>query len=232
MFKVILTIGTIQILAILIQFIKSKIIAVYLGPAGIGIIGTIDQIVQFVAFLSVFGFPAASIKFLSKAHSEEDDSFKKSYVGFFYVLVLLSTAGMLMAVGLILLFPDYLGAELEKYQFYLVLGLLTIPTFTLNGLFINVFAASQKSGSSSAVILITAAVSLITVTIGVIYAGIFGIYVGNIIAGVLVTLAILIYLRSNLGLPLYNRKTAFIKELRNNPLILTTSLMLYCSAIT
>ncbi len=73
---------------------------------------------------------------------------------------------------------------------------------------------------------------MFTVAIGVIYAGIFGIYVGNIIAGILVAFATLIYLRSNLGLPLFNRKIPLIKELRNNPLILTTSLMLYCSAIT
>ncbi len=70
MLKAILSIGMIQAVAIVIQFVRSKVVAVTLGPAGVGVISTIDQTVQFVAFAAAFSIPLASVKFLSKAHSE------------------------------------------------------------------------------------------------------------------------------------------------------------------
>ncbi len=64
MFKIILSIGIIQALAVFIQFIKSKVTAVYLGPAGVGVIGTIDHFLQFVAFAVTFGITDSATKFL------------------------------------------------------------------------------------------------------------------------------------------------------------------------
>ncbi|MGI8469868.1 MAG: polysaccharide biosynthesis C-terminal domain-containing protein [Pyrinomonadaceae bacterium] len=232
MFKIILTIGTIQSLAVFILFIKSKIVAVYLGPAGVGVVGTIDQFVQLAAFVSVFGLPAASIKFLSKSHSEGDAEFKRSYAGFFKFLFLLSAAGAFLTIGAILLKPDILGEEFEKYKLFLILGLLTLPTFTLSALFVNVFAAAQKFRASSILVLITNAVLTIAAVAGVIYAGIFGLYIGSILAGVLVIVGVMIYLREKFGLPVYDRWTNIRREFKNNPVIFSTALLFYFAAIT
>jgi len=46
MLKIITTIGGIQVLAIIINVVRSKIMAVLLGPEGIGIISIVDQVVQ------------------------------------------------------------------------------------------------------------------------------------------------------------------------------------------
>ncbi|MGI9036154.1 MAG: oligosaccharide flippase family protein [Pyrinomonadaceae bacterium] len=232
MFKIILTIGIFQVLAVFIQFIKSKVVAVYLGPAGVGIVGTIDQFVQLAAFVSVFGFPAASIKFLSKAHSESEDAFKRSCAGFFKSLLFLSAAGAFLIIAAILLKPNLLGAELEKYKLFVMLGLLTLPTFSLTALFGNVFAASQKFKASSLLFLMTGAVSAVAAVAGVIYADIFGLYVGNLLAGVFVIAAVMIYFREKLGLSFYDRQTNIIKEFKSNPAIFSTALLLYLSAIT
>lgn len=232
MFKIILTIGTIQTLAVFVLFIKSKIVAVYLGPAGVGVVGTIDQFVQFASFISVFGFPAASIKFLSKAHSEGKDAFRRSYAGFFKLLFSLSSAGAILIIAIILLKPDILGAELEKYKLFLLLGLLTLPTFTLTGLFGNVFAASQKFRASSLLILITNLVSMTAAVVGVIYANMFGLYVGNILAGILMTITVMIYFRQKLELPFCDRQTNVLTEFKSNPAISSTAFLLYFSAVT
>lgn len=232
MFKIILTIGTIQSLAVFILFIKSKIVAVYLGPAGVGVVGTIDQFVQLAAFVSVFGLPAASIKFLSKSHSDGDEEFKRSYAGFFKFLLLLSAAGAGLTIGAILLKPDILGEELEKYKSFLILGLLTLPTFTLSALFVNVFAAAQKFRASSLLVLITNAVLTIAAVAGVIYAGILGLYIGSILAGVLVIIGVMIHFREKFGLPFYDRRANIRQEFKNNPVIFSTALLFYFAAIT
>jgi len=64
MLKIITTIGGIQVLAITITIVRSKIMAVLLGPEGIGVISIIDQVVQFVGYVCVFSLPLASLKFL------------------------------------------------------------------------------------------------------------------------------------------------------------------------
>lgn len=232
MFKVILTIGSIQVLAVFLQFIKSKVIAVYLGPAGVGVVGTIDQFVQFAAFVSVLGFPAASIKFLSKAHSEGEESFQKSYSGFFKSLLFLSAAGAILTISVIILKPGIIGEELQEYKLFLILGLLTLPTFTLLALFGNVFAAAQKFKLSSVLVLLTNLVSMLAAVAGVVYADILGLYIGNILMGVLITILTMIYFRKKLGLSFYDRRSNIVRELKNNPVIFSTALLLYFSAIT
>ena len=93
MLKIITTIGGIQLLAIIITLVRSKIMAVLLGPEGIGVISIIDQVVQFVGYVCVFSLPLASLKFLSKSHSEGFEAFKKSYSSFFRLLLLLAATG-------------------------------------------------------------------------------------------------------------------------------------------
>ena len=66
MFKIFTAIGAIQIISILSSLIRTKYIAVMLGPEGTGIIGIVDQVVQLTSFISAFSLPIASIKFLSK----------------------------------------------------------------------------------------------------------------------------------------------------------------------
>ena len=231
MLKIILTIGTIQFLAICIQFIKSKFLAVYLGPAGVGIIGTIDQFVQLVAYISCLSLPAASLKFLSKSHSQNEEVFKKSYGTFFKLILLLTVIGACIATVLVFMSEDILGEEVSRYKLILILGLLTLPTFTLNTLFINVFAAAEKYKTSSIFVIIINIAGLLASISGVIAAGIFGLYIGNIFSGIILTIGVMIYLRRNLDLPYYDTKAKISDELKRNPDIPTVAVMLYFGAI-
>src|SRR5215204_4268732 len=158
MLKIILSIGAIQAVAIGIQFIRSKMVAVLLGPAGVGVVSTIDQTVQFAAFVAALSIPLASVKFLSKAHSEGHEAFKKSYAGFFSLLALLSVVGTVFAAGLVFFRPQTFGAEIEKYQMLLLIALISLPTLVLGGFFSNVLAAAQNYRASAALAVIANAV--------------------------------------------------------------------------
>lgn len=232
MFKIILTIGIIQALAVSVQFLKSKIIAVYLGPAGVGVIGTIDQFVQFASFVFVLGMPAASVKFLSKAHSESQEEFKRIYAGFFKVLLFLSVAGAGLTIGIVFFKPGLFGEDFEKYRLFLILGLLTLPAAALSALFVNVFASAQRFKMSSGLTVIINAVGMAATIAGVFAAGVFGIYFFNVIAGILLTIAVMIYFRFKLELPLYDRHIDIRTELQRSPEISRAAIMLYFAAIT
>ncbi len=232
MFKIILTIGTIQALAIGIQFIRSKVVAVLLGPAGVGVISTIDQVVQFAAYLTALSIPMASVKFLSRAHSEGHEEFKRCYAGFLKLLLFLSAVGAISTIGIVFLRADILGAEIVKYRLYLLLALFMLPTFTLGGFFSNVFASAQKYRASSLLAVITNATTTVAIVIGVIVAGIFGLYLGGAVAGFVLTIGTMVYLWKKLDLPLFDRNTRVLAELKHNPNIISFAMMLYFGSVT
>lgn len=231
MFKIILSIGIIQVLAVFIQFIKSKVTAVYLGPAGVGVIGTIDQFLQFVAFSVTFGITDSATKFLSKAHSKGQKEFKNSYASFFKLLLLLSVAGSVVAVGLVLWRADILGEELEKYRLFLILALITVPTYILGLFFVRVFAAAQQYNSSAQLMVITNAVSAIAIIVGVVFAGLLGFYLGNVVANIALTIGVVIYLWKYLGLSLLNHETNIAEQVKENPDIVSFTTMFYLAAV-
>lgn len=232
MFKIILTIGSIQVLAIAVNFVRTKVVAVMLGPEGVGVVSLIDQVVQSVSYFSALSLPFASIKFLSKAYSENDEAFRRVYASFFKGLSALAGAGTIIAVCLVLFRPEFLGAEIVKYRILLLVAILGVPTMVLGGFFTNVFAAAQKFRQSSLLAVITNSATTIAIVIGIMTAGITGLYFGSLIAGFLVPAGVIVYLRKTLNLPLYERGASFVKELRRNSGIISFSFLIYLATFT
>jgi O-antigen/teichoic acid export membrane protein len=60
--------GGVQVLSILIGIIRSKFVAVLLGPTGMGIVGLLDGTIGMVIGLTNFGLSTSAIKDISAAH--------------------------------------------------------------------------------------------------------------------------------------------------------------------
>ncbi|MEP6900830.1 MAG: oligosaccharide flippase family protein [Actinomycetota bacterium] len=232
MFRIILTIGAIQILAIAINFVRTKLVAVLVGPEGVGIISTIDQVVQTASYFSALSLPFVSVKYLSKAHSEGSESFKKTYANFLKVLLILSSVGAIIASGVVIFRPQLFGQEVMKYRMLLGLALLGVPTMVLGGFFMQTLAAAQKPKHSSILTVLGGATLTIATVVGVIVGGVFGFYIATVIVGFLITAATLIYLRKVFDLPFYDRAASFLGELKTNPDIIPFALMLYFATLT
>jgi PST family polysaccharide transporter len=230
MLKIIATIGTIQIMAIAITFIRSKTIAVLLGPEGVGIISIIDQIIQSIAQLSAFSLPFAAVKFLSRSHSQSLEIFKQSYGNLLKLLLLLTTTGSAIGLMVILGYPTLLGSHLHQYQTLMVVGLASIPLNSMQGFFKNVLAAAQQV-RAAAIMDVGISITITTmVCIGVTIAGVPGFYVGNLLAGFLIVGTTLVYFNQKLHLPMLGTENSIRQELRKNPDIVSFSLILYAAA--
>lgn len=219
-------------LAIIVNLIRTKITAMLLGAEGVGIISIIDQVVQFAGYLSVFSLPFASVKFLSRSHSEGMEVFRRTYSSFLKALVILTATGTVVSIGLVIFRVELLGAELLRYRTFLIIALLAITANVLGGFFSNVLAAAQKPTISALVTVITGIVLTLTTYIGISTGGIIGLYLGNVLGGFFVMFGILIYLQRTLNLPLYNRAAGIFEELRWSPDIIPFSFMLYLAALT
>ena len=66
--------GGVQVFQIIISIIRSKFIAVLLGPLGMGISGLLTSTTGFIASLTNFGLSTSAVKDISTAHSTGDET--------------------------------------------------------------------------------------------------------------------------------------------------------------
>jgi PST family polysaccharide transporter len=224
-------IGLIQVVAILVGILRAKAIAVMLGPEGVGIISVIDQIIQLASYASALSLPYAAVRFLSRAHSESKERFQRTYAAFLKALLLLSFGATAVLITLVALQPALLGADVARYQMYVLIAALSLPSMMLGGFINNVFASSGQPRSASVFAVLTAIGAALAAVAGIYAGGISGFYWAGLIAGTTVTAAALLYLKSRLGLSVAAPHAGIRQELRRNPGILSFSLMFFVTSV-
>lgn len=71
-FKATSLFGGVQVYQILIQIIKSKFVAVLLGPAGVGIMGLYQSGLQLIQQISSMGLASSAVRDVSEANGTND----------------------------------------------------------------------------------------------------------------------------------------------------------------
>ena len=66
--------GGVQVFNILISIIRSKVIAVLLGPAGMGIMGLLNSTIGLIGSLTNFGLGTSAVKDIAAAHNTENSN--------------------------------------------------------------------------------------------------------------------------------------------------------------
>ena len=232
MIKILSAIGLIQVALILVNVIRSKVMAVLLGPQGLGVISIVDQVAQLVGQIAAFSLPFAAVKFLSLSRSKGDDSFQKTYSSILSTLFTLTCLGTAVALGLTLFFPGIMGKEMIGYRSYLIPALLAVPAVKLHGFFGQVLAAAQQPRTSSLMMLSIGIVFTTSSSIGAGLGGVGGFYWINLVASFGIVGGVIWYLRSKLHLRLHAHGHGIRQELKQNPGILSLTSLLYVSSFT
>ena len=72
-FKATSLFGGVQFLLILVSMLRSKVVALFLGPAGMGIYNLLRQTVDVINKVSSFGLSASSVKYISQELTDGDE---------------------------------------------------------------------------------------------------------------------------------------------------------------
>jgi O-antigen/teichoic acid export membrane protein len=227
MLAIFFTIGGLQLAAIAMNVLRSKITAVLLGPAGVGIISVIDQFAVTVAQVTALGLPFAAIKALARSHSKDPGAFRMTYSSLLHALALVTVCGTVVSLTILLWRPAWLGSELAGYRVVLFPALMSVPLFALHGYFTNVLAAAQETRASALLALVIAGAFAASTYVGIVVAGIPGLYWANFVAAAAVVVLVLAYLRWRLGLPVIDRRGSIAAELRQHRDVITFSLIHY-----
>ena len=227
MLRKIASIGLIQSIGIVLNMVRSKIFAVLLGPAGFGVVATIDQLVMSVIQISNLSLPFTALKFLSHSHSLGEESFRRSYSAFFRAMALLAIIAMLVTVIAIPANLERFDTQLVTYREPVAIALLGIPATMMLMLFVNVLAARQSSVESVTLTVLLSAVILIAGTIGCLLGSVNGIYIATVLASAIFMVAVTLYFRTHLKLPIWSETSSVWTELIANPKFIGITIFVY-----
>lgn len=194
MLKKIASLGVIQFLGLLVTLIRAKTFAVLLGPSGVGVIATIDQLVLSIVQITNLSLPFTALKFLSRSHSQGDQQFRRSYAAFAKAIVSITFIATITVVWAIPPRLDLVDSQIAQYRDAVTMALLGIPAATMMVFFSNVLAARQESSASVTLTVASTLVAFIAGLAGCLWGGISGIYVWAVSFSTVSAFAVSIYL--------------------------------------
>lgn len=218
-----IAVGLIQLVILVFALLRAKGLAVMLGPEGVGIIGTMDQLVVTLSQIAVFGIPFAAMKFMSAAHSTGEDAFRNCYVAFARIMLGLSAAVTALGIAVTLFVPGLLSGFAE-YREVVLVAMLTVPPTMMTLLLAHTLAAAQMPRRAAFYNLGFAASMALAGLAGAWLAGIRGFYIGAAGAGGLTVVVVMIWMARRMGLSVLRPGVSIRRELTRRPNVVRTAL--------
>lgn len=232
MARALFAIGILQVLTLIAGILRAKGLALALGLEGVGVTSTIDQIVLMVTQLGAIGIPFTALKYISHAHSESADAFKRVSASFLRIMAFLALAVTLIALAVVLIYPASVGAEMQRYTSSILLALLSVAPTMATALLVNVFAAAQRSGAAAALAFASVGVQAISAVTGAFLGGIPGLYVATATAGLFVTITALLLAKSRVGVSMFGQSASITALVQHDKSIPVSAVAVYLSMIS
>ena len=131
-----------NILKMILGLINNKIVAIYLGPSGIAILGQFNNLFNITRTFSTFGILTGVTKYISEFQSHPDK--QKSIFSTGVIIVLISS---ILSIILILIFSDDISKRIfftDEYRWVLQIFCIGILFFSINFFLIAVLNGLQK----------------------------------------------------------------------------------------
>ncbi len=232
--QAIVALGGIQALTMLAGLARTKVLAVLLGPAGVGVASVVDQVVSLVAQLGSLSIPFVALKFLSRTRDESPDETRRVYNALVLLLLLASVTSASIAAAVAVVWPSTFGDGLAPYRSALIVALAGVPAFALVPLLRNAMAALERHRESALAAFFAAVLTVGGAAVGVMSGGLVGLYVANAIVLVITIVGMQWYLGRSVGLGLSSNTSASTAAvaLRSQPGLTSFAGSMYVLALT
>src|SRR5688572_7161843 len=116
MLNALLTLGGLQLLTMLVLLLRTKTLAIMLGPDGVGLLGIVDKLLATVAQTVSLSLPFAAVRFLPELWSRSQDEFVGIAHRMRNLLLLLSLIATVFGLATTTFWPQSWGKELLPYE--------------------------------------------------------------------------------------------------------------------
>jgi PST family polysaccharide transporter len=179
--RALVTIGALQFLAMLLMLVKTKVLAVTLGPSAVGTMSVVDKLMAVVSQTVSLSLPFAALRFLPAALRESPDAMDLLYRRMRLVVVALILPAMAVCLAVTLVDPARWGVALVPFRQVVLLAFAGLPVIAMVPFLTNAFAggmhharAMQMTIAHAAVLVVAAAVA----AAGLGLEGFYGVYAG------------------------------------------------------
>ncbi len=188
MLRALAAIGLLQLATMLVQLVRTKTLALVLGPEQVGIMAVIDKLLAVVTQTLSLSMPFAALRFLPARWTESPASFGVLYRRMVRVvtgLALLAAAGVIAVTAIR---PAIWGTQLVPYRSTVLTAGFAIPVLALGPFLQNVVAGKLQQNRAMIVGLVLALAATVAVA-GIHWWGLAGYYGWYAVLGALVLVA-------------------------------------------
>jgi len=189
MFKTLMTIGVLQVVTMLFLLIRTKVLAVLLGPEMVGPMAVIDKLLLVIAQTVSLSLPFAAIRFLPAEWAKGPADYRALFERMRNVLVAAVLVVTAVAVAVTLIRPATWGPELLPYRNVVAVAMLGLPALAVFPFLVNAVAGRLKQNRASAIVLANAAMFAIAAA-GAWWRGLIGFYAVYAVVGTAMASAI------------------------------------------
>lgn len=175
MLKVFLTIGLLQVLTMLVQLVRTKVLALLLGPQALGIMAVVDKLLAVIVQTVSLSMPFSALRFLPSLWTRDPNALHERYVRMRNVVLVAIGSAVLVSLVVTMLRPVTWGAQLLPYRGVVLAALAGLPVLALVPLLQNVVAGRLEQNRAMLVALGNAAV-MAAAAAGILWNGLAGYY--------------------------------------------------------
>jgi len=141
--RALVSIGLLQFLSMLLLLARTKIVALALGPEGVGVIASLDRVTAVVAQTLSLSLPFAALRFLPAAERESPEQAELLYRAMRNVSVAMLVLATVSCVAVTAVAPQIWGKALVPYRGSLILAFSALPVVGLVPFLTNAFASTR-----------------------------------------------------------------------------------------
>jgi polysaccharide transporter, PST family len=189
LFKTSIWNGIATVLKLMISIVTNKIVAIFLGPGGIALLGQFGNFVSMVTSFSSLGVNTGVTKYISEFKDDYEQRNKFLSTSFYITVIGTLIASLVVYFGRNY-FSDFVF-HTHKYVSIIVVLAITLILFTLNAFFIAVFNGFKQFKIIIARNILGSLISLAMAVLLVIRYGLYGALLGVIFSQTLVFFVLL-----------------------------------------
>jgi PST family polysaccharide transporter len=189
MLRALLTIGGIQVITMLVLLVRTKTLAVMLGPEYVGVMAVIDKLLAVIAQTVSLSLPFAAVRFLPERWSAGPSEFRDLFTRMRNVVLVLIVAATVGALLVSVFRPATWGEALVPYRDALTVAILGLPVIGLFP-FLQRAIAGRLQQNLSMVVGFLHAIVLTIAIVGIWWGGLVGYYAAYVVLGTVLVVGI------------------------------------------
>lgn len=175
MLRALLTIGAVQVVTMLVLLVRTKTLAVMLGPEYVGVMAVIDKLLAVIAQTVSLSLPFAAARFLPERWGTGPTEFRELFTRMRNVLLVLILAATVGTLVITAFQPALWGEALVPYRDVLTIAIFGLPVIGLIPFLQNAIAGRLQQNRSMVVGFLHAIV-LAVAAAGIWWGGLAGYY--------------------------------------------------------